>query len=274
MAGDNVVGATEVSSTISGTNDSGALLALTIGGRVVTPTVTGTTWSYTLTPADITNMGQGTETLSVTQTDAAGNTSPAGTLDITVATEKPIAPVINTIAGNDALNGAELTAGTVITGTNVGGATVALTLDGQAPSGAVTVTGTTWSYTLTAADVAAMGQGAGKALVATQTDAAGNISDPTTRPISIDTLTPTGLTITAPVAGDNLINAAEAASTTLAGKAEAGATVNITLGGTTVTATADASGNWQYPLSAADIAAMGQGAETISVTQTLSLIHI
>ena len=45
-----------------------------MGGIARTAVVSGTSWSYTLQAADLTAMGQGPQTLSVTQTDAAGNT--------------------------------------------------------------------------------------------------------------------------------------------------------------------------------------------------------
>ena len=58
---------------------AGSTVALSLGNNTRAATVTGTSWSYSLTAADITAMGQGAETLSVTQTDTAGNTSAAQT---------------------------------------------------------------------------------------------------------------------------------------------------------------------------------------------------
>jgi hypothetical protein len=73
VATDNTVNALEASSIISGTNEAGATVALSIGGLTKAATVNGSSWTYTLTGADITAMAQGAETLSATQTDAAGN---------------------------------------------------------------------------------------------------------------------------------------------------------------------------------------------------------
>ena len=196
-------------------------MALSLGGNTRAATVTGTTWSYTMTAADITAMGEGAETLSVTQTDAAGNVSAAGTRAITVDTLAPTAPVINLVATDDIINASEQTA--VITGTNEAGATVALSLGGN--TRAATVTGTTWSYTLTAADVAAMGEGA-ETLSVTQTDAAGNVSPAGTRGITLDTI--------APVVTSTSVNAAEnaAAVATLAATDAGAVTWSTTLAGT------------------------------------------
>jgi len=89
VASDNIINAGEQNSAITGTNESGASVALSLGGNTRAATVTGTTWSYTLTAADITAMGQGAELIQATQTDAAGNTSMEGTYTITVDTVTP-----------------------------------------------------------------------------------------------------------------------------------------------------------------------------------------
>ena len=88
VASDDTINAAEVSSVITGTSEAGATVALNIGG-IRTATVTGTTWSYALTADDIIAMSEGAETLSATQTDAAGNTSAVGTRDIIIDTTAP-----------------------------------------------------------------------------------------------------------------------------------------------------------------------------------------
>lgn len=101
VAGDDTIDSTEVFSSITGTNETGATVTLSIGGNTHTATVTGTTWSYSPTIADIAAMHQGGETLSATQTDQAGNVSAAGTRAITVSTG---AIISMTPAGNQTLN--------------------------------------------------------------------------------------------------------------------------------------------------------------------------
>ncbi|BAO30157.1 SwmB domain-containing protein [Sulfuritalea hydrogenivorans] len=90
VAADNIINADEVESVITGTNETGATVDLGIGGNTRAATVSGTTWSYTLTDADLTAMGQGAETLSATQTDVLGNTGSAGTRAISVDTVAPV----------------------------------------------------------------------------------------------------------------------------------------------------------------------------------------
>ena len=90
IATDNIINSSEQSSVITGTNEAGATVSLSIGGTTRAATVTGTTWSYTLVAADITAMGQGTETITATQTDAAGNVSTVASKTITVDTSAPV----------------------------------------------------------------------------------------------------------------------------------------------------------------------------------------
>ena len=70
------------------------------------------------------------------------------------------------------------------------------------------------------------------------------------------------------VAGDDIINASETA-TTLTGTAVANATVRLTLGANVREFMASESGEWSYTLTAADMAALGQGEQIISATATL-----
>jgi len=161
VATDDTVNASEQAAAITGTNELGATVALSLGGNTRTATVTGTTWSYTLTAADITAMGQGSETLSVTQTDAAGNTSTAATHGISVDT---VAPTVGSVAlssatgaQNNTLNAGDTVTATVtfseavtVTGTpqlalNIGGTTVQADCTGG--SGTATLT---FTYTILA----------------------------------------------------------------------------------------------------------------------------
>ena len=90
VASDNIINASEQTTTITGTNETGATVVLSIGGNIRAATVDGTTWSYTLTGDDLTAMGQGAEILGAAQTDVLGNTSGAGTRAITVDTIAPV----------------------------------------------------------------------------------------------------------------------------------------------------------------------------------------
>ena len=86
---------------------------------------------------------------------------------------------INSITADNVLNAIETTSDvtsgtTVITGTNVTGATVALTFGTNPATGSVVaVTATTWKYVLTSADVTKLGADGGKYVTATATLAGG-----------------------------------------------------------------------------------------------------
>lgn len=82
VAGNDIIDSTEQAATVTvtGTNEAGAIT--TFNGNAVTQT-DATHWSYVLTSAAISAMGQGPETLTVVSTDSAGNSTTV-TKDITV----------------------------------------------------------------------------------------------------------------------------------------------------------------------------------------------
>lgn len=206
----------------------------------------------TLSPS---RSGQGAHALTASITDAAGLVSPvSAALSVVLDTEAPGAATLDAVATDDAINASERAAGVTVTGANDAGASV--TLNGIAAA----VTGTGWSYTLSATEIDAFGQGA-ETLTAVTSDAAGNTAT-STRVISVDTQVPT-VTINA-VATDNQVNAAERTdSVTVTGSNETGATVTLNGNAATVIGTA-----WSYVLSSADINAFGQGAETLTAIAT------
>jgi hypothetical protein len=182
---------------ITGTGEAGAAVTLTFSSGITLATgntavvSAGGTWSVAVTDTDITAINEGAESITATQTDAAGNTSTSATHNISVDTGVPAAPVINAVAINDIVNDAEATAGFNITGTGETGATVTLTF-----SSGTTLTGNNtalvdgngdWSIAVTDVDVTAMSEG-GETITATQTDAAGNTSTSATRNITVDTI--------------------------------------------------------------------------------------
>ena len=122
----------------------------------------------------------------------------------------------------------------------------------------ITLTSTSsQAVVLTSSDVSALGDGTISVSV-TQSDSAGNTSTVTTAFV-LDT-TPPVITITTPIATDNAVSAAEAtAGVTIAGTAEANASVTLTLYQVTKTVTANASGAWTATFDAADWDVLGVG---------------
>ncbi len=149
--------------------------------------------SGTLSPTALDAMMSGSAT-------ADGNTTGSSLLNIiSDAIAKTSASVsIAAIAGDNAINATEAGAGVTLTGTNVAGATVELSIGGN--TRAATVDGTSWSYTLVADDYTAIGQG-GETITATATytvttGTGANVTTTTqtataTRSITVDTTAPT-----------------------------------------------------------------------------------
>src|SRR6202012_3769171 len=137
------------------------------------------------------------------------------------------------------------------------------------------VTGGAWSVNLTAAQAQALADGTytGKATVS---DAAGNAATTATQTITVDESAPS-IAITSPVAGDNVINKAEAAvGITIRGTAAAGtggslvngqtATITIVDGSNTVKDTLTATvngGAWSVNMTAAQTQALADGTFTV-----------
>ena len=130
--------------------------------------------------------------------------------------------------------------------------------------------GTNWNYSLTADDIAAMGEGA-ETLTITSTDAAGNRSPDASVVVTVD-LTPPGSPMFRVVNGVDRINAFEQTDTTIGGTTDVGSSVSVSFGDNDRVALIDKTlgpaWGWSYLLTADDIMAMGQGDETLSAYAT------
>ncbi|MDM7464945.1 Ig-like domain-containing protein [Staphylococcus warneri] len=183
---------------------------------------------------------KGGETLPVTATDKAGNTSEQASTVVTDTTA-PTVPSVNPVTSDD----------TQITGKAEPGSTVTVTF----PDG-TTATGTTdadGNYTI---DIPANEDlKGGETLPVTATDKDGNKSEPTSTVVT-DTTAPTVPSVN-PVTSDD---------TQITGKAEPGSTVTVTFpDGTTATGTTDENGNYVIDIpSNEDL----KGGETLPVTAT------
>ncbi|QKQ23740.1 Ig-like domain-containing protein [Candidatus Ruthia endofausta] len=110
IARDDVINFSEKNSAITGTSEANSTITLSIGGNTRIAAVTGITWSYTLTDADITAMGQGSESITATATDI-NNIATSSAKSITVAT---VAPTITSVTDDHDQSGQEVTSGIVI----------------------------------------------------------------------------------------------------------------------------------------------------------------
>jgi hypothetical protein len=137
-------------------------------------------------------------------------------------------------------------------------------VNGVTYSGTVVADGS-WSIALSPADLAALPQGT-VPFTAMVVDAAGNAST-TSVDVTVDT-TPPSITID-PVAGDDVINASEAAvgvSVTGTTTGALGETVSLTVGSSTFSGMVDSSGNWSIFLSPAVLMALANGPITFTAS--------
>lgn len=156
--------------------------------------------SYVVQPFDIgrgfidvilSSLADGLHSLTAVAIDQAGNASvQSSAVAVTVDTAAPNAPVIKVIAGDDILGASEQSA--VISGIAEANSTLTLSLGTANHVVAVQLDGS-WSYTLTPADITALGQG-GVVVSAATADEAGNKSVEGTRALSVDTFSPTAVT--------------------------------------------------------------------------------
>ncbi|ELV3372475.1 Ig-like domain-containing protein [Enterobacter cloacae] len=272
VAGDDVINSVEhaqaqiVSGTSTGAN-VGDKVVITLGSNQYTTTVdVSGNWSVGVPASVISALNDGTVTLSAIITDSAGNSS-TQTHDVVVNTAS-VALTINTLSSDDVINAAEAATSLVINGSSAqfaSGTVVTVTLNGKSYTATIQSDGS-WSTTVPAADVGALADGANYQVAVSAQDSAGN-SASATHSISVDTTAP--VVNIATLSGDDVLNAAEAQQPlTVHGSssAEAGQTVTVTLGGKTYTATVANDGTWTLDVPATDLAALSQGALTVTAS--------
>ncbi|UHM93326.1 Ig-like domain-containing protein [Rahnella victoriana] len=273
--GDNILNAAEaqttltVTGTVTGLAD-GATVIVTLNGLNYQGTVSGGVWSADIPASDLANLGQALYQVSVSGTDVYGNSgSSAKTLQ--TSSDSP-AVTINTVAGDDIINATEITQDQVISGTVThaeAGQTVTVTVGGKTYTAEVQ-NDLSWSLTVPAADLVAMGDGSLN-IAASVTNTSGN-SGSGERDITIDAAIP-GLRIDT-IAGDDIVNSIEInqnqiVSGTSTGLA-AGSSVTVTINGVDYAATVGAGGKWSAAVPAADVANWPAGELSVSVSGTSS----
>ncbi|ORT33011.1 adhesin, partial [Escherichia coli] len=277
VAGDDIINAIEHGQAlvVSGTSTgaaAGDVVTVTLNGKNYTTTLDASgNWSVGIPAADVTALATGSQTITASLSDRAGN-SDSTTHDVTVDLSGPTL-TINTVSGDDIINNAEKTQDLTISGGSSGlatGTTVTVMLNGLAYS-ATTDSSGNWSVTVPASAVGALGEAVYQ-ISASATDSAGN-SGSTTHTVNVESLLP-GVIINT-VAGDDIINAAEIVvaqtiSGQVTGTAVAGNTVIVTIGGNQYNATVQSDLSWSVSVPANVLQALGNGELTISASVTNS----
>ena len=272
VAGDDVINNVEhtqaqiISGTATGAVAGDRLVVTIAGQQYVTSTDASGNWSVGVPASVISGLADGTVTISATITDSAGNSS-TQTHNVQVNTAA-VSLSVSTISGDNIINAAEAGSALTLSGTGTNFATgtvVTVLLNGKGYSATIQSNGS-WSVNVPAADVAVLADSTSYTVSASAQDSAGN-SATASRSVAVDLTAPV-ISINT-VSTDDRLNAAEQQQPlTLNGStsAEVGQTVTVTFGGKTYTATVAANGTWALNVPAADLAALGQGAQTITAS--------
>jgi hypothetical protein len=159
---------------VVGTGEAGLLVTITSGGTTLgTTTANGSgAFSYALTPANITTIGQGAgKTVRASQTDAVGNVGTSAPFTFSLYTIGPV--TITAVGGADSIV-TNAAGDYAVTGTGDPNNTASI-FYGATLLGTTAINGSgAFSYTFTAANVTTIGQGSNKQITATQSDSFGN----------------------------------------------------------------------------------------------------
>ncbi|KAF7771211.1 hypothetical protein PCIT_a4271 [Pseudoalteromonas citrea] len=248
--------------------ESGATVAVNIDGVSKSTTADSSgNWTLLGNELDISALNNGSLTVSVTQTDIAGNTSSADTTSITLDNQAPSVVTITTPIEGDGIVNASEDNDVLVKGSGAeSGASVSINIDGVSKTTTADSSGN-WTLSGNELDISALNNGSLTVSV-TQADAAGNTSSATTTTITLDNVTPDALTITTPIETDGTVNAAEDDDVLIQGSgAESGATVSVDIGGVSTTTTADSGGNWTLSGTELDISSLNNGTLTVTATQ-------
>ncbi|NAZ95326.1 Ig-like domain-containing protein, partial [Vibrio toranzoniae] len=233
------------------TNDGSFTVSGTESGAIVEYLVDGEWTMQAPTPSE------GANTITVRQTDAAGNISGSSELTFTLDTTAPDAPQIaldtdsGTLADDFLTNDGSFT----VSGTEPG-AIVEYLVDGEWTTQAPTPS-----------------EGA-NTIIVRQTDAAGNVSDPTELTFTLDTQADKGVVTVDDITFDDIISSSESESdifvvgTATGGDISEGDVVSAVINGTTYETTVQSGGFWFVTVAGSDLVADTSFDVTVSSTDT------
>ncbi|RTQ00321.1 Ig-like domain-containing protein [Enterobacter sp. WCHEn045836] len=273
IATDDVINAAEKGAdlVLSGSTsnvEENQTVTITFGGKTYTAKVDADgNWTATVPSADLAGLKDGDASVQVSVTNVNGNSASAGR-EYSVDTTAP-GVSIDTVAGDNVINGSEAAAGVTISGTTTAevGQTVTVTLGGKSYTAQVQQGGL-WSVNVPGTDLSALADN-GYTVQVSVSDAAGNPGS-AGKAITLDTTPPTvSFNV---VAGDNVINSVEHGQAQIVSGTATGASVGdklvITIGSNQYTTTVDASGSWSVGVPASVISALTDGTVTLSATIT------
>lgn len=275
IAQDDVLNGAElaVNQVVSGTaslSEAGRTVTVTLNAKPYTTTVgSDGNWSITLPTADLVAIADGNHNLTVTLTDAAGNTTTV-TRPLTIDSGAITVPTItiNNFAGDNIVDGAEAKVSQQLSGTTTNveaGQVVIISLNGKTYLATVQ-SGGVWSINVSTADIALLADGA-HSISVNVSNKAGNIASGSQN-INVDK---SGDSIAINIiASDNLLSRAESlqplAISGNTANVPAGQTVTVTLNGKNYTTTVAADGSWTLQVPSADLQLLSDGNATITAS--------
>lgn len=227
---------------------------------------TGGIWSVSVPTADLNALSQGQHPITATLKDAAGNSTNADPLSITVDTDIPLL-TINAFAGNNILTMAEALLGQTLSGKGEAGATVTLTA-GPLTSIPVNIDNDgNWQIPFTTIDLTKLTDGP-QVIGLTITDAAGN-SNSTTVTLNVALNQTLGAGVDDIFGNNGILNYSESLITqVISGHATGsslGAKVSVTIAGTTFETTVGVSGAWSVSFPPSALSGLSDGLLQVEV---------
>ncbi|KFX20776.1 Ig-like domain-containing protein [Pectobacterium betavasculorum] len=247
--------ATLAGRTLSGNAGDAVSMTVTLGGQTLVTQISGGIWTATLTPAQLALLADGTQNISITATDTAGNSAALNSQAILAVQTAPTVS-ITAFAGLDGLNYVESRATQTVSGTSTGlevGQDVIVRLNGIDYTTKV-LTGGTWSVNLPSSALQVLANTQHTLSVSAE-DKAGNPTGSSNVNFNVNlTPPPTVMTIN-PIATDNIINAVEiGGNITISGHSVGPASsmspVNLQVGSSIFVAITDVNGNWSITIPA------------------------
>jgi len=263
------LGQDQVLNGISSVAERGQPVTVTLNGNTYTTTVgTDGNWQLPLPAGDLSQLSQGSYPLTVTLTDAAGNTQTV-TQNIDVKTAQPVLTVQALTDGND-LDAAELKVDQILQGTVTNaepGSVITVTLGSGSYQGTVDAGGS-WRVTLPAVELQKLPDGT-NTLNVSVTDGYGQttaVDQSFTVDTSVDAV---AISI---ISSDDYLNFDEAGSDLVINGNSAGlpvdTVVTVTLNGQTYTGAIGANGAWQVTVGSADLLVLPDGPAVVTATAT------
>ena len=264
VATDDIVNAAESASGVqlTGTAQAGSIVNVAWNGTTLPATVGANgSWSVTF-PGTALPSGEQNTTISVTATDAAGNTS-STTRPVRIDTTTSVTIDPSQVGGDNIISGTEQQAGAALTGHAEAGASVAVTMEGVTRTVTAGTDGT-WTATFARSEIP---QGTYNTTVTVRsTDLAGNTAS-ATHQLAVDTEVKNFAKVGDSTGADHVLNGTEATSgLTVNGTVEPGSTVMIRFGsGQTHAALVGADGNWSVTVPPSEVP---PGESNVNLTMT------